>query len=88
MSDEQKRPPTGAGRFRRESDRKYLYLVISTLVFVGGGLIALIYGPEALFTAAPCLLGGALLILLPWLLLTAVERWRRRMEQADRDALG
>ena len=67
-------------RFRRESDRKLLILVILTLVVVGGGLIGLILGLESLLTALPCLLGGALLILVPWLLLTAVERWRDRME--------
>lgn len=78
MSEEQ--PPTDLRRFRRESDRKLLILVILTLVIVGGGLIALILGPEALLTALPCLLGGVLLILVPWLLLTTVERWRDRME--------
>ena len=71
-------------RFRQEGDRKYLVLVIVTLVFVGGGLIALILGPTAFLTSLPCLLGGAALIVLPWLLLTALEKWRRRIEQADR----
>jgi len=48
---------------------------------VGGGLIALIYGPAALLTALPCLLGGAALILAPWLLLTALEKWRERLDE-------
>ena len=74
-------------RFRRESDRKFLYLVIFTLVVAGGGLIALIYGPGALLTALPCLLAGAALILVPWLLLTAAEKWRDRMERAEWAAL-
>ncbi|MCP4428012.1 MAG: hypothetical protein GY803_26295, partial [Chloroflexi bacterium] len=51
-------------------------MVIFTLVLVGGGLIALIWGPTALLTSLPCLLGGAALILVPWGLLTAVEKWR------------
>ena len=55
--------PTNMRRFRRESDRKFLYLVIFTLVVVGGTLIALIYGPATLLTALPCLLAGAALIL-------------------------
>ncbi|MCP4424453.1 MAG: hypothetical protein GY803_08185, partial [Chloroflexi bacterium] len=59
-------------RFRQDSDRKYLLMVIFTLVLVGGGLIALIWGPTALLTSLPCLLGGAALILVPWGLLTAV----------------
>jgi len=70
-------------RFRRESDRKFLYLVIFTLAVVGGGLIALIYGPGTLLTALPCLLAGAALILVPWLILTAAEKWRDRMERAE-----
>ena len=74
-------------RFRRESDRKFLYLVIFTLVVVGGTLIALIYGPGTLLTALPCLLAGAALILVPWLILTAAEKWRDRMERAEWAAL-
>ena len=32
--------------------------------------------PDALLTALPCLLGGAGLILLPWLVLALLHRWR------------
>ena len=55
-------------------------LAIFTLVVVGGGLIATILGLEALLVAVPFLLGGALLIFVPWLLLTAIEKWRARLE--------
>jgi len=85
MSD--KLPPTNMRRYRRESDRKFLYLVIFTLVVVGGGLIALIYGPGSLLTALPCLLIGVALILVPWLVLTIFEKWRDRMERAEWEAL-
>ena len=85
MSDD-KLPPTNMRRYRRESDRKILYLVIFTLVVVGGTLIALIYGPGALLTALPCLVAGAALILVPWLLLTAAEKWRDRTERAAMEA--
>ena len=85
MSD--KPSPTNMRRYRRESDRKFLYLVIFTLVVVGGGLIALIYGPGAILTALPCLLAGAALIVVPWLILTAAEKWRDRMEQTELDAI-
>ncbi|NCF65047.1 MAG: hypothetical protein GWP61_03680 [Chloroflexi bacterium] len=78
-------PPSNTRRRRRESDRKYLILVLFTLVVVGGFLIAVIYGPEALLTALPCLLGGAALILLPWLLLTAMQNWRERLENKARN---
>lgn len=88
MSDKgSKSPPTDMRRYRKESDRRFLMLVVFTLVIVGGGLIGFILGPEALITALPCLLVGAGLIVVPWLLLTAVEKWRQRMEQADREAL-
>ena len=82
-----KRPLTGSDRIRKEAERKYLLLILFTLVVVGGGLIALIYGPEALLTALPCLVGGAGLILIPWLLLTALERWRGRSEAAELESL-
>jgi len=74
-------PPTKNGReLRQEDDKKFLYMVICTLVILGGGLIGLIYGWLAILSALPFLLGGTLLILLPWLLLTAYGKWRERME--------
>lgn len=78
------RNPRGPGRnterFRQESDRRYLYLVLATLIIVGGLLIALIFGWETLLTALPCLVGGALLILLPWLSLSLLQKWRDRID--------
>ena len=82
-----KLPPSNPRRHHQANDRKFLIMVIITLVVVGGGLIALIFGPMALLTALPFLLGGALLILVPWGMLTAVQKWRDRMEQAERDVL-
>ena len=84
MSEDQKPQPGNMRRFRRESDRKYLYLVIFTLVVVGGFLIALIFGVESLLTALPCLLGGAVLILLPWFVLTLLQRWGDGIENKAR----
>ncbi len=81
MNDDEKRPYQNNRAQRKENDRKILWLILFTLVVVGGGLIALIFGPGALLTALPCLLGGAALILVPWGLLTAVEKWRDRMEE-------
>jgi len=72
------RPPTDLRRQRKQTERRLLILVIVALVFVGGGLIALIYGPGALLTALPCLLGGSGAILLLYLLFALVERWANR----------
>ena len=73
-------PGTNLRQQRKDDDKKLLYIVIFMLVVVGGGLIGLIFGREALLTSLPCLLGGALLILVPWGLLTLAEKWRNRME--------
>jgi hypothetical protein len=55
-----------------------LLLAVVLLVVVGGGLIALVYGPGALITALPCLLGGAGAIALLYLLFALAERWVNR----------
>lgn len=65
---------------RKDDNRSYLLLVILTLVVVGSVLIGIIYGATAVFTALPFLLGGAILILLPWGVLTLIEKWRDRLE--------
>jgi hypothetical protein len=62
-------------RYRRQTDRRLLALVIGTLLIVGGGLIYLIYGRWALVTGLACLVPGAGLILLLWGLLALIERW-------------
>lgn len=80
MAGDEERAPTNMRRIRQDGDRKQLLMVLFTLVFVGGGLIALIFGPESLLTAAPCLLGGAAMILVPWWLLGALKKWRDGLE--------
>ena len=87
MNEEEKRPSTNMRRWRQQNDRKLLLLVLFTLVVVGGGLIALIWGPETLLTSLPCLLAGAGLILIPWLVLTALEKWMKRLDEKDRQAM-
>ncbi len=79
-NDESRSAGTNLRKHQKEDDKRMLYVVIFTLVVVGGGLIGLIFGWEALLTAIPCLLGGALLILIPWGLLTLAEKWRDRMD--------
>jgi hypothetical protein len=70
--------PTDVRGDRKRQERQLVGLVIGVLVIVGGGLIALIYGPGALLTALPCLLGGAGAILLLYLLFLLAERWVNR----------
>jgi protein-S-isoprenylcysteine O-methyltransferase Ste14 len=72
------RPPTDLRRNQKQTERRLLILAVVVLVFVGGGLIALIYGPGAWLTALPCLLGGAGAILFLYLLFTLAERWVNR----------
>lgn len=76
MVKSKERPPTNMRRFRKKSDRNALILVIFTLVVIGGGLIAWALEPAALLTALPCLLGGAVVIAVLWLLLTVLEKLR------------
>ncbi|MBE2222957.1 MAG: hypothetical protein IAF02_15540 [Anaerolineae bacterium] len=71
---------TNLRQHQKDDDKRLLYVVIFTLVVVGSGLIGLIFGWQALLSSLPCLLGGALLILIPWWLLTLVEKWRDKME--------
>jgi hypothetical protein len=72
------RPPTDYRRRRKQSERQLLILVVVALVFVGGGLIALIYGPGALLTALPCLMAGAGAIVALYWLFGFAERWLNR----------
>lgn len=86
-NNEKKQSPTNMRTYRQQTDKKLLYLVLFTLIVVGGGLIALIWGPASLLTALPCLMGGALLILIPWIILTALEKWRANTDAKYRAAL-
>ncbi|PKO17754.1 MAG: hypothetical protein CVU39_04540 [Chloroflexi bacterium HGW-Chloroflexi-10] len=56
-------------RPNEKNDKHYLLIVIGFLVLVGSGVIWLVFGPNALILALPVLLGGALLLLLPFYLI-------------------
>ncbi|MBC7250005.1 MAG: hypothetical protein H5T62_06940 [Anaerolineae bacterium] len=75
-SDE--RPPTDYRRLRKQTERRLLFAALFLLVVVGGGLIGLIFGPGEMLAALPCLLSGAGLILVLFLLLVIIERWAER----------
>ena len=85
VTGDDKRPTTNMRRYRRDGDRNFLLLAIASLIIVGGLLIGLIYGPATLLTALPCLLGGAGLILGPWLLLSMLEKWRHETEYHEEE---
>ena len=65
-------------------DRRLLYLVIGTLIFVGSGVIWAVYGRWALLTAVPVLIFGVFLILVPYLLLSGLQKWRDKIERDAR----
>jgi hypothetical protein len=74
MPDEENKP-TNMRKYRRQSERQLVLIVIAFLVLVGGGLIGLIYGWIAMLSALPCLLGGAAIIGGLFLFLELAERW-------------
>ncbi len=57
----QKQPLT-----KSQEDRLYLNIIIGFLIIVGGIVIFLVYGANALILALPILIGGGLLLLLPF----------------------
>ena len=73
--DEKARPPTNYRQTRRRQDRNLLYLTIFVLVVIGTGLIGLIWGFRSALLGGICLLGGAMLIVGLWLLLSLIQKW-------------
>ena len=63
---------------RRRNDRALFLAVIAVLLVGGGGLIYIIYGTGALITGLACLLFGVGILLLLWLIMSAIERWANR----------
>jgi hypothetical protein len=78
MNDRPTRPPTDYRAYRRKNERNLAIAVVIALVGVGGALIALIYGGGAAALGLVCLLGGAGIFGLLWLLLSLMERWANR----------
>jgi len=73
----QKRPgqPTDLRGRRRREQRRLLWSVVAFLVIVGTIVIAFVYGLPAAGLGLLCLLAGAAVVVLLWLLLCLVERW-------------
>ena len=64
--------------FRRREDRRLVLVIMLFLVIVGGVAIGLVYGWSTAGTGAICLVAGAAVFGLLWLMLSLVERWAKR----------
>ena len=78
MAMNAQRPPTDYRATRRKSDRNLALAVVIFLVGVGGTAIALVYGGGAAALGLVCLLAGAGLFGLVWLILTLIGRWAEK----------
>ena len=72
--------PTNTREIRRQTNRRMTWMVLLTLLGVGGGVTMLVYGPAALLGVMPVLLFGVALIALPYLVLKGLEKWLRWYE--------
>ena len=62
-------------RARRRREQRRIFWVVAIFLVVGGGIaIALVYGPRAVLPGATCLLAGAGVLGLLWLVLLLIER--------------
>ena len=73
MTDDSGKPTDLRARRRREQ-RRLFWIVAVFLVVVGGIGIAVVYGPSAAGLGAVCLLSGASVLGLLWLVLYLFER--------------
>ena len=73
---EQGQRPTSHRELRRRHERQMVAMVLLTLVVVGGGLIGIVFGWEALLGSLPFLLAGAGAIGGVYLLFVLLERLR------------
>jgi protein-S-isoprenylcysteine O-methyltransferase Ste14 len=69
------RPPTDLRKISRDNQRRLFGAVLLVLVGVGGGLIALTYGAPAGLLGVLCLLAGAGVLGLLWLIFTLLGHW-------------
>jgi len=66
--------PTDPRAQRQREQRRLFWVVVAFLVVGGGITIALVYGPPAAALGLVCLLGGAGVLGLLWLILLLIER--------------
>jgi hypothetical protein len=70
-----KREPFNPKRHHRQTQSRLALGGLLVLLGVGGGLVWWIYGGTAAVTAVACLLAGAGVFGLLWLILTLLELW-------------
>jgi hypothetical protein len=68
-----------------KDDRHYVWIVILFLIIVGSGVIYLVFGASALILAVPILIGGALLLLLPFLLMQIIGWFLEKYHQKNKN---
>jgi hypothetical protein len=64
--------------WQRREDRRLIITIALFLVIVGGVAIGLVYGWGMALTGVLCLMGGAGLLSLLWLIMMLLERWVSR----------
>jgi len=69
--------PTDMRAYRKKTERQLMMATIVVLVGIGSIVIGMVYGWQSLFTGLLCLLPGAGVILLIWLVLSALERFTK-----------
>ena len=69
--------PTDMRAYRRRTERRLVVAIIFALVLIGSVVIGLVYGWPSVFTGLLCLLPGAGIFLLLWIVLTIIERLSR-----------
>jgi len=69
--------PTDQRRYRRQTENRLLAGVVMLLVVGGSGLIWIIFGKEAGLSSLLCLIPGAIVVVVLWLLLNGIERLTR-----------
>ncbi len=70
--------PTNLRAQRKREQRRLFWIVAVFLVVVGSISIGLAYGPSAAVLGMGCLLTGAGVLGLLWLILTLIERWANK----------
>ena len=66
--------PIDMRRYRRREQQRLFWIVAAFLVVVGGLTIGLVYGLRSVILGVVCLLAGAAVLALLWLILNLLER--------------
>ncbi|MHB8132901.1 MAG: hypothetical protein ACYDH1_01650 [Anaerolineaceae bacterium] len=70
---------------KQQEDRRYLFIIIGFLIIVGSLVILLVYGVNALILAVPILVGGALILILPFVLLSGLDWLVKKIKDKNQD---